>query len=109
MRVFFYKTGKGRSPVREFIDELPDLDQARFLQLIEEIEEHGLAAVRVIFKPIHGKLWELKFRASGGSFRIFYVLVTKDQMVWLHAFKKKTQKTPKNEMELALNRMKDIL
>ncbi len=45
----------------------------------------------------------------GGGFRIAYVIVEADIMVWLHAFKKKTQKTPTCNLEIAEKRMKEVL
>ena len=109
MKVLFYRTQSGRSPVREFIDNLPLSDQVRFGEVIDELLTAGLEAARLILKPIEGKLWEVKFKSVGGSYRVLYVLISKNEMVWLHAFKKKTQKTPKKEIELALSRMKEIL
>ena len=109
MRVFFYTTGSGRSPIREYIDALPQADQARFLEILEEVERNGLNAARVIFKPLEGKLWEIKFRSKGGGYRVLYFLLTKDAMVWLHAFKKNTQKTPSKDLDLALSRMREVM
>jgi len=109
MKVFLYKTASGRSPITDYIDKLPEPDQARFLDVLTEIESCGLNAVRVIFKPLEGKLWEIKFRSVGGGFRVLYVLMSKDTMVWLHAFHKKTQKTPAKDLKIALTRMKEIL
>lgn len=63
---------------------------------------------RVEFKQLSGKLWEIKFTSKGGKYRIAYVVVVGDKMVWLHAFKKKTQKTPKNDLEIAEKRMKEV-
>lgn len=109
MVIYFYKTGTGRSPIKEFIDGLPEEDQARFLEVIDEVEAHGFSAVRLVFKPIQGKLWEIKFRSTSGGYRIFYVLVGKDEMIWLHAFQKKTQKTPKKELQIAMKRIKEVM
>ncbi len=93
----------------DYIEGLAESDQARFFEVSEEIELNGLEAARVIFKPLQGKLWEIKFTAVGGGYRILYAIVTKDSMVWLHAFKKKTQKTPPKELELALKRLKEVM
>jgi phage-related protein len=56
-----------------------------------------------------GKLWEIKYSAPGGKYRIAYVMMGADRMVWLHMFKKTTKKTPKNDLELALRRMEEVL
>lgn len=109
MKVYFYESAPGKSPITKYIDELPKSDQARFFEVIDEIESHGLSAVRVIFKPIEGKLWEIKFKGGNSSYRVFYCLIEKEIMVWLHAFSKKTQKTPTKEIEVAAKRMKEVL
>lgn len=109
MRVFYYKTSSGRSPVTDYIDGLPVTDQSRFLEIAQEIELHGLNAARMVFKPLQGKLWEIKFTSVGGGYRILYVMIDRDSMVWLHAFKKKTQKTPAKELSLALKRLGEVL
>lgn len=109
MRVFFYETGAGNSPIKKYIDRLPENDQARFLEVVDEIEKNGFSAARVTFKPLEGKLWEIKFRSEQSGYRVFYVMLANDLMAWLHAFSKKTQKTPKHELDLARKRMKEIL
>ena len=105
----FFETPNGKSPIKKFIDSLSTADQARFTEVHDAISTYGFAAVRIIFKPIDGKLWEIKFRSSGAGYRIFYVMLEKDLMVWLHAFSKKSQKTPKIELEIARKRMKEVL
>ena len=109
MRIFFYETAGGNSPIKKFIDSLPEADQARFFEVIDEVEKMGLAAMRMVFKPIDGKLWEIKFRSVQAGYRVFYVMLERDLMAWLHAFSKKTQKTPQHELDIARKRMKEVL
>jgi len=108
MKVDVYKTTSGRSPVEDFIKDLSTDDQARFADVYDGIKKYGLECPRVEFKQLSGKLWEIKFTSKGGKYRIAYVVVVGDKMVWLHAFKKKTQKTPKNDLEIAEKRMKEV-
>ena len=52
---------------------------------------------------------ELRFRDRNGIYRVIY-FIKKSQEIWLiHAFKKKTQKTPPQNIELAKQRLKGIL
>ena len=62
-----------------------------------------------MFKHLRGKLWEIKFSAKGGGYRICYVMIEWDNMVWLHVFKKTTQKTPSGDLAIAEQRMKEVL
>ncbi|MDZ4676377.1 MAG: type II toxin-antitoxin system RelE/ParE family toxin [Oligoflexia bacterium] len=109
MKVSFYETASGRSPVQDFIEGLSKVDKARFVEVFENIEKHGFGCPRVIFKPLRGKLWEIKFQSVGGGYRIAYVIVEASTMVWLHVFRKTTQKTPLKDLELAEKRMKEVL
>lgn len=81
MKVFFYETPAGNSPIKKFIDGLYLTDQARFLEIIDEIERHGLSASRLIFKPLEGKLWEIKFSTQAVGYRVLYVMLEKDLMI----------------------------
>jgi phage-related protein len=64
----------------------------------------------VQFRQLRGKLWEIKFNAPSGGYRIAYVVIAgEDTMLWSHAFRKKTQKTPAGDLEIAEKRMIEVL
>lgn len=109
MNIRLYKTAAGRTPVANFISQLPKADQAKFNDIYAGILEQGLDFGGAEFKHLQGKLWEIKFRSEGGGYRIAYVMVEGETMFWLHVFKKAGQKTPKGDLELALRRMKEVL
>jgi phage-related protein len=109
VKISFYETASGRSPIEDFIENLPKADQARFAGVFDGIEKFGLGCPRVQFRQLRGKLWEVKFNSPSGGYRIAYVVVESKTMVWLHAFKKKTQKTPGSDLEIAEKRMKEVL
>ena len=110
MKVVFYKTSSGRSPVVDEIDDLPLQASAHAYEMLEEIEKHGFNAPRVIFRHIQGKLWEIKMNLPGsGGFRVFYFCIEKDVMLLLHAYSKRTQKAPRHHIENALQRMADAI
>jgi phage-related protein len=109
MQVAFYTSQSGRSPVEDFIGTLSKADQARFRDVYDGIRNNGLDCPRVQFRQLRGKLWEIKFTAPSGGYRIAYVVIQKDVMVWLHAFKKATQKTPVRDLDIAEKRMQEIL
>lgn len=109
MRVLLYKSVSGKSPIEKFIRGLSKPDQAKFADVKKGIEEHGLEFERVEFKQLEGKLWEIKFKGQDGSYRIAYVIAEQGLMVWLHAFKKDSQKTNREDLELAKRRMKEVM
>jgi len=108
MKVVFFKTLSGRVPVAEFILSLSKEDQALFKTIRDGIERDGLKFPYVIFKHLEGKIWEIKFKGLDGSYRIAYVIISGPQMFWLHALKKKTQKTPILDLDLARKRAKEV-
>ncbi len=108
MRIIFYRSLAGREPVREYISGLPLRDRAAAADVLDAIREHGLQAPGVRFKQIREKLWEFYVEA-GASYRVFYVTVIGPMMVLLHAYKKKRQKAPVQEIETAIRRMKEVL
>ena len=89
----------------DYINSLAKPERARVLEALDQIERRGLAAIRVQFRQIEGKLWEIKI----GSHRVFYVMIDGEEMVLLHAYKKQQQKLPIKEREIALRRMKELL
>lgn len=97
--------GSGRSPVLEYIRALAKPERARVFEALDQIESHGFGAIRVQFRQIEGKLWEIKISAH----RIFYVLLERDEMVLLHAYRKQGQKLPVKERDTAMSRMKELL
>lgn len=104
-----YRSTGGRSPVEEDIKGLARQDQVRFAEVADGIERHGLECPRVTFRRLEGKLWEIKFRTGTGGFRVAYVVIDRNRMVWLHVFKKTSQRTPRNDLQVARNRMKEVL
>lgn len=105
MRVTFFSTAAGRSPVLEYIQNLAKPERARVLEALEQIEQRGVDALRVGFRQIDGKLWEIKI----GAHRVFYVMIDREEMVVLHAYKKQGQKLPIKERDVAARRMKELL
>jgi phage-related protein len=89
------------------IAALPADMQARFLRLAERIASAGLESLsEPHVKHLEGKLWELRLTGRDGIARVLYVTAIGRSVV--RAFAKKTQKTPRAEIELALRRAKEI-
>ena len=80
------------------------------LRLLVTVERVGLDQMREPHvKHLEGKLWELRVSAQEGIARGLYVTASGRRVVVLHVFEKKTQKTPRRAIELALERMKGIM
>jgi phage-related protein len=97
-----------RRVVRE-LDALPQDARQRFLRISGLIEEHGLSAMREPHvKHLEGKLWEMRMKGRGGVARAIYVTARGERVVVVHAFIKKTQKTPRSALEIARTRAKEV-
>lgn len=57
---------------------------------------------------MEGKLWELRVKAASGISRALYVTATGKRVVIVRVFIKKSQKTPRRELELARERAKEV-
>ena len=104
-KVTFYKDHRNNDPVTKFILTLSPKDRAKVFRSLELLEEFGVNLKLPHARQIQGKLWELR----PGSNRLLYFAHIDNQFVILHAFKKKTQKTPPQEIKKALSRMKEYL
>ena len=91
------------------IAALPADMQARFLRLAERIVSAGLNSLsEPHVRHLEGKLWELRLTGRDGIARALYVTAIGRRLIIVRAFVKKTQKTPRAEIELALQRAKEI-
>jgi phage-related protein len=105
-KVVFYEDHRGVSPVEEYIDSLKQpAEKAKVLYVLLLLEEFGVKLNMPHAKPIKDKLWELR----PGKNRLLYFAHVENQFVILHAFKKKTNKTPKKEIDTAQRRMQEVL
>jgi phage-related protein len=83
--------------------------QAAFARLAERIMEVGLERIREPhIKHLEGKLWEMRFSGRDGIARAIYVTASGRRVIVVHAFVKKTLKTPKSALTLAARRIKEI-
>lgn len=92
------------------IEALPVDMQARFLRLAERICQVGLETLgEPHVRHLEGKLWEMRLKGRDGIARALYVTAIGRRVVVVRAFVKKTQATPRSEIELALRRAKEIV
>jgi phage-related protein len=95
--------------VQAALEALPDDIQASFLRISRMIEGFGLAKVREPYvKHLEAGLWEMRMKGKHGIARAAYVTASKQRVVVVHVFVKKTEKTPRREIEMALKRAKEV-
>ena len=81
---------------------------ADYARLVELLMEYGPKLGLPHSRALGGGLFELRPRGKSGIGRTFYCYRIGKQIVILHAFRKKTQKTPKRDLDLARKRMKEV-
>lgn len=106
-KIKYYARENESSPVYEFIEELPERVQSKLINTFNLLQDYGIRIREPHAKKVIGTpLWELRILGHN-NIRIFYIAVVELTFLMLHGFKKKTQKTPKKEIQLALNRLEE--
>ena len=89
--------------------ELPADMRARLVRISELIESVGLPNVKEPHvRHVRGQLWEIRLKGKAGIARALYVTARAQRVVIVRAFIKKTEKTPTGEINLALQRAKEL-
>lgn len=90
--------------VAEYLGQPKDI-QARFDRMVSLIATRGIDQLHEPYaKHLQGQLWELRLQGKDGIARAIYVTRTGRRVVIVRVFTKKTQKTPRSEIELAMRR-----
>lgn len=107
-RIKFYRSTRGDSPVEAFLNRLSAKARAKCLTYLGLVAEHGNTLPANYIKHIEGDLWEVRPEFGGTEYRLLYVLITTEAVAVLHAFTKKTQRTPPAEIARALSRLAEV-
>lgn len=91
------------------VEALPEDMRARLAHLAKLIEEQGLERVgEPHVKHVEGRLWEMRLKGHSGVSRALYVTAVGRRVVIVRVFVKKTERTPRREIKLALFRAKSV-
>jgi phage-related protein len=102
-RVVFYS-----AVLQEQLLQLPAGFVARFLRYAERMELYGPDLGMPHTRAMGGGLFELRLKAADGIARVFYCTLVGRRIVMLHQLIKKSEKTPRKELEIARKRMKEV-
>lgn len=106
-KIYYFVQSNGNIPVKNFLASLSKKQRAKIYKVFELIQQHGVAAIPNHIKKMQGTtMWEIRILGQD-NFRIFYVCVTKQDILLLHAFNKKTEKTSNKEISIALKRQRE--
>ena len=87
---------------------MPVTLQARYIALTDRMIEYGPNLGLPHTDAFGGGLFELRLKGAEGIARVFFCTMVGQEIIILHSFLKKTQKTPENELKLAKKRMKEL-
>ncbi len=106
---FYYETEKEKNPVLSYIEKLTDKEQAKILKYIEFLRVNKGYLDEPYAKHIRGKIRELRVDFSRNRHRIFYTILPGKIIILLHAFAKRTAKTPIAEITKAENNYHNVI
>lgn len=109
VEVNYFYTETNRSPVKDFIDSLDIRTQTKFFAKKKLLEDYGHRLPYPHAKHIDEGIFELRFVGIEGNIRILYFFFHQDKAILTNGFVKKTKKTPKREIMIAIARRKAYL
>lgn len=107
--VEFYELPDGTEPVRLFLESLDPKMHAKVLREIDLLVENGPELRLPHSRPVGDGIFELRIKQSSNISRVMYFFFIRNKAVLTNGFIKKTQKTPKKEIELAKKYRQDYL
>lgn len=106
LTVNFYRTAAGSEPVRDWLREVTVEDRKAIGTDIKTVQ-YGWPLGMPLVRKMEPGLWEVRCDIADGIARVLFT-VKDGQMVLLHGFVKKAQKTPDNDLKTARNRLKKL-
>lgn len=94
--------------VENDVEDFPPGIKKRYFNLTDRMIEHGPNLGEPHTKALGSGLFEIRAKSGEGIGRAFYCTIIDKKIVVLHAFIKKSQKTPKNDLDIARKRMKEV-
>jgi phage-related protein len=106
LEAIFFRTELGTEPVREWLKKLTKSDKKTIGEDIKTVQ-FGWPLGMPLVDSLGQGLWEVRAKLSGGRIARILFFMDSNTMVLVNGFIKKTQKTPKAELELSRKRKKE--
>ena len=106
LEVRFFRTETGNEPVREWLRSLSNEDKKAIGEDIKTVQYGWPIGMPLARKMCNG-IWEVRTRLENKISRVLFTL-SENQIILLHGFIKKTEKAPKDDIDLAIKRMKQL-
>jgi phage-related protein len=109
-QIVFYKSASGQSPIDQFLDRLSAKQAQKVTWVLRLVEELPRVPSQYFKKLAQTEdLWEIRVKERSNIFRLLSFFDGPRIVVLVHAFQKKTQKTPLQAIDLAERRKRDYL
>ena len=106
--ILFYESAEGQKPIQRFLDKLDGKQAKKIAWTLQLVEEMDVVSAKYFKKMVNtDDLWEVRVASGSNIFRLLGFFDGSKLVVISHAFQKKTQKTPKQAIEIAEERKKD--
>lgn len=99
--IIFYEESDGTEPAKEFILNLDAKMRAKMLRTIEMLKKNGNKLREPESKPLDDGIMELRAKVGSDISRVLYFFIIGKKAVLTNGYIKKTQKTPRAEIERA--------
>jgi len=107
--VFYRHSRTGKEPALDFIKSLNKKARLKVLKYLEYLRDNNAYLDEPFSRHIEGKIRELRVDFANSRFRLFYFCVIGRKIIVLHAYSKKSARTPKIEIARAKNNLDDYL
>lgn len=107
--VIFYEGENGEKPVEIFLDSLDNKMRAKLLGLLGILSEKGNSLREPYSKHLQDGIFEIRCKFGNNITRVLYFFYYNQRIILTNGFVKKTQKTPKTEIDLAIKRRKSYI
>lgn len=108
MKINYYHNQNNVSPVKEWLDELANEPKAEIFRVFQMLSKYGIDLGLPFVRPLESKIYEIRAKDKSGIYRVLYFAHRDKTFILLHGFIKKSQKTPRKEIDIALKRMKEV-
>ncbi|AFV96631.1 MULTISPECIES: type II toxin-antitoxin system RelE/ParE family toxin [unclassified Sulfuricurvum] len=107
-KINYYQNQNGKLPVKEWLEDISNEPKAEIFRIFTLLQKYGTELGLPFVRPLEQKIYEVRAKDNSGIYRVLYFAYTDKTFVMLHGFQKKTQSTPRKELEIAIKRLKEV-
>ncbi|MFA6305052.1 MAG: type II toxin-antitoxin system RelE/ParE family toxin [Patescibacteria group bacterium] len=106
---YYQNSSSGEMPVLLYLNKIGEKDRSKVYKYFDYLREQGGYLDEPYARHILNKIRELRIDFFRNRHRIFYFIAINKTIILLHAFRKKSEKTPTKEIQIAINNYHDVI